>query len=82
MESGGDDAEKNTECCPCGWISIAFHYTSFFLVGCLENRMNQAVNESPQDYIECTVTDDDKQLLITKVLTISLFITSRMKQLL
>ena len=30
--------------------------------------MNQEVNESPPDYLECTVTNVDKQLVITRVL--------------
>lgn len=43
-------------------------FITILLFWCFGNRKNLEVNESPPDYIECTVTNVGKQLLITKVL--------------
>ena len=43
-------------------------FITILLFWCFGNRKNLEVNESPPDYIECTVTNVDKQQLLTKVL--------------
>ena len=43
-------------------------FITILLFWCFGNRKNLVVNESPPDYIECTVMNVDKQQLLTKVL--------------